>query len=49
MKIGIYKSVKCKNQILKKPIDNKLDVEIEEDCAWCCEAHRFSLSEVVEE
>ena len=48
MKVGLYKSNICKNQLLRRVRDNKLEVVLEEHCAWCCEAHEFELFEVTE-
>lgn len=49
MRVGIYESKSCRNSILRKPVENKLDVDLTEHCAWCCEAHNFTLKEVVDE
>ena len=47
MKIGIYKSDMCHNSIIRRPENNKLNVDLNEHCAWCCTAHNFELTEVV--
>ena len=46
--VGVYTNKVCPNNILRSILNNKLEVELEEHCSWCAEAHKFSLKEVVE-
>ena len=46
MTIGIYHNEICKNTIIRRPEDNKLEVRIEVNCAWCNKKHIFKLKEV---
>jgi hypothetical protein len=46
MTLGIYANNTCKNTIIRKPEDNKLQVRISTNCAWCNKEHIFRLKEV---
>ncbi len=48
-KVGVYSNEECPNEIIRNVEDNKLEINIEDYCAWCDKKlHKWKLKEIVE-